>query len=88
MANLVVKANIQVGFVRYSPGDILPAEHPLANAWVKSDAAVWLEETASTRPTAKRATAEPGLPGLTSGGELTGDEYVGKIPSTKERKRR
>ena len=88
MANLVAKAYIQDNYHRYAPGDLLPSESPMAEAWVESGTAVWRDEPLPTRPTAKRVTAEPGLPGLAAGGEMTGDDLVGKVPVTPERKKR
>lgn len=88
MANLVAKAYIQDNFHRYAPGDLLPLGSPMAEAWVESGAAVWRDETPPAQPTAKRATAVPGLPGLAVGGEITGDDLVGKVPVTHERRKR
>ena len=38
-------------------------------------------------PTARSVTALPGLPGLAVGGEQTGDDLVGRVPMTPERRR-
>lgn len=87
MADLIAKEYIQYGYRRYKPGDILPSEVELANAWVESDSAVWREDAPPTRPTAKPVTAMPGMPGCAVGGERTVDELVGRVPITPERKR-
>jgi len=88
---LVALAYIQtdMGFTRYRPGDTLPAEHPDATAWVESGAAVWRgdDHEPPMRVTADRAAAVPGLPGLAVGGEATGDDLVGKVPMTEQRRR-
>lgn len=91
MAKLVALDFIQVGFHRYRPGDTLPSEdRELATAWVESGAAVWRTDDykAPTWAKAKQAAALSGLPGLTVGGELTGDDLVGRVPMTHERKHR
>lgn len=89
---LVALAFIQtnLGFTRYRPGDILPADHPQAAAWVESGAAVWRgdDHEPPMRVTAARAAAEPGLPGLAVGGEATGEDLVGRVPMTEQRRRR
>lgn len=90
MAKLVALGYIQVGFREYQPGESLPADDPeLAAEWVESGAAVWRSDDYQppTWVTAKRAAAEPGLPGLAVGGEATGQELVGKVPATPERMR-
>lgn len=90
MAKLTALGYIQVGFREYQPGEDLPADDPeLAAEWVESGAAVWRPDDYQppTWAKAKRAAAEPGLPGLAVGGEATGQELVGKVPATPERMR-
>lgn len=60
----------------------------MAEAWVESGSAVWLDEPHPAQPTAKRAAAVPGLSGIAVGGEMTGDDLVGRVPVTPERKKR
>ena len=72
---LLALAHIQVGFAQYKPGDFLPADRPEDNHPPSGVAA-------------RSVTAEPGLPGIAVGGELTGNDLVGKIPETVERRRR
>jgi len=78
-----------MGFTRYRPGDILPADHPDAAAWVQSGAATWRpeDEPAPAWVRAKRAAATPGLPGTAIGGEATGEDLVGRVPQTAQRRR-
>lgn len=85
----LVHLQTNMGFTRYRPGDILPADHPQAAAWVESGAAVWRDDSheSSMRVTAERVVAAPGLPGLAVGGEATGDDLVGKVPMTEQRRR-
>jgi len=78
-----------MGFTRYRPGDALPADHPDAAAWVQSGAAAWMpdDEPAPAWVRAKRAAATPGLPGTAIGGEATGEDLVGRVPQTAQRRR-
>lgn len=78
-----------LGFTRYRPGDTLPADHPQAAAWVESGAAVWRgdDHEPTMRVTAVRAAADHGLPGLAVGGEATGDDLVGRVPLTEQRRK-
>jgi len=88
MADLIARSRILVGFREYQPGESLPSNHPDAQAWVNYGSAVWRGEDAalSTPVKAKLVTAEPGLPGLAVGGEATGDELVGCVPITEQRR--
>ena len=74
----------------YFPGDSLPSDHPDADAWVKAGTAVWVdaEQTPPTYTMARAAAAVAGLPGTAVGGEATGNELVGKVPVTPQRRRR
>lgn len=90
---LVAREFIQVGSRIYRPGDILPSEdRGLVEAWIEAGTAVWMDPaeymTAPTSGTAKLVTAMPGLTGLAVGGEATGNEMVGRVPLTPERRKR
>lgn len=91
MADLIAATHIQtdMGFTRYRPGEVLPSDHPDAAAWVESGAAFWRSDNyvKMNQVTAKRAAAPPGLPGLAVGGEATGEDLVGKVPMTEQRRR-
>lgn len=86
---LIALDRIKVGFREYGPGDTLPPDHPDAAAWVESGAAARRPE--DYRPPewvrAKRAAATPGLPGTAVGGEATGEDFVGRVPMTEQRRR-
>ena len=85
---LIAQAHIQYRDKRYKPGDALPACE-LSSAWLASGAAIPVTDYVTIeRPRAERSAAEPGLPGLAVGGEYAGDDLVGKIPMTRERKKR
>lgn len=78
-----------MGFTRYRPGDTLPADHPDAATWMESGSAVRRGESdaSTTWAKAQLAAAAPGLPGLATGGEATGDDLVGRVPMTEQRRR-
>ena len=88
---LLALAHIQVGFAQYKPGDFLPADRPEDTAaWIEAGTAMWVPEDyhPPSGVAARPVTAEPGLPGIAVGGELTGNDLIGKIPETVERRRR
>lgn len=86
MADLLALDFIQVGFRRFGPGDVLPSDNSaLVSAWVESGSAMWRDGDPPAWTQAKRVAAEPGLFGIAVGGELTGDDLVGKIPMTERR---
>lgn len=87
MADLVALQTILYDQKEYLAGELLPSDAAEAETWVECGSAVWREETTLTQPTAKQASAILGLPGLAVGGEQTGDDLVGRIPLTPERRR-
>ena len=90
MAKLIATAHILVGFRDYRPGEELPSEDAArAAAWVESGTAIWRDDdyVSPTYVKAKPAAAEAGMPGLAVGGEGSGDDLVGKVPATHQRKR-
>lgn len=86
---LVALRPIQSGFKRYRPGDALPPDSVLADAWVESGAAVWRPEDYEPPiyARAKAAAAPSGLSGFAIGGEAAGEDLVGRIPATPQRER-
>ena len=88
---LLALAHIQVGFVQYNPGEFLPADRlEDTAAWIEAGTAMWVQEDyhPPSGVAARPVTAEPGLPGIAVGGELTANDLVGKSPDTEERRRR
>lgn len=74
----------------YFPGDNLPMDHPDVEAWVQAGTAVWVEadKEPPAHTKARMVTAPAGLTGAAVGGEVTGDDLVGKVPATPQRRRR
>jgi len=87
MAELVALRTILYGQTEYRAGELLPSDAPDAETWVECGSAKWREEPPAEQPTAKQASATPGLPGLAVGGEQTGDDLVGRVPPSEKRKR-
>lgn len=72
---------------QYGAGDELPTSDPdMVKAWISAKTAVWKEEsTAADAPKAKPVTAEAGMPGKSSTGDL--NDLIEKVPKTPERKK-
>ena len=90
MAKLNALSHILVGNREYHPGQALPSENAeTAAAWVESGAAIWRDDDYEplTFAKARPATAAAGLPGISVGGEASGDDLVGRVPTTPQRKR-
>lgn len=91
MAKLIALSRILVGNREYKPGEALPSENAAsAAALVESGSAIWRDDDHEPPIFAKArlATAQAGMPGLAVGGEESGDDLVGKVPTTHERTRR
>lgn len=89
MADVIALIYLQsgTGFKRYWPGDIVPADEPMAAEWLKTGAALLREGDPPEFVYATLMTAEPGLPGTAVGGEGAPVNLVGQIPETQQRKR-
>ena len=76
---------------QYKVGDTLPANYPdMVEAWIEAGTAVWkgTDETAP-KTKARPRTAEPGLPGVAVASEAEdGENLVGKVPKTTNRKKK
>jgi len=82
MPKLIAKLPVLYASTQYRCGDALPAnKQDMINAWLKSGAAVWVEEDAPQKapaPKATAVTAEPGLGGSSTDGDP--EALVGKAP--------
>ena len=89
-ARQYILQNTPTGSNEFFPGDEIPEpeKNPDAEGWAASGAARWLENDPPVRAKAEPKPADPGLPGLAAGGEAAGDELVGKVPKTPQRRRR
>ena len=75
---------------QYKVGDILPANYPdMVEAWLEAGTAAWIDdETENTKTKARPRTAEPGLSGVAVASEAEdGENLVGKVPKTTNRKK-
>lgn len=87
---LIAQAEILYGNRKYQPGEILPADTLLEEAWLISGAAYPLEDLEKTdsvpKKRGKRVAARSGLAGTAIPG--AGEEnLVGRIPEEERRKR-
>lgn len=77
---------------QYKVGEELPAnDASMVAAWLEAGTAKWVDGEDSDSEKAAKAvpkTAEPGRTGQASTGtETDGDDLVGKVPKTKQRKK-
>lgn len=87
---LVAKRLILYRSRQYHEGETLPADDPeMVAAWLYYKSAAWVPKEESKAPKAAMATAEPGLFGKVSNGEkdIDGNDLVGKVPKTAQRKK-
>lgn len=96
---LVLKPfSINNGMRHLHPGDILVQAIPDAETYVEHGSARWIgidewsailtEKAKNSARKAKPVTALAGMPGLATGGEYSGDDLVGRVPITPERRRK
>lgn len=90
MPKLIAKLPVLYASTQYKRGDALPAnKQDMINAWLKSGAAVWVEEDAPKKapaPKATAVTAEPGLGGSSTDGDP--EALVGKVTKTPQRRKK
>jgi hypothetical protein len=88
-ARQYILQNTAAGPREFFPGDVIPEpeKNPEAEAWAESGAAYWVEKDPPASARAVMMTAEPGVPGLATGGEGAPDNLVGKVPKTPQRRR-
>lgn len=73
---------------QYLPGDKLPEDSDITDAWIRAGSAVWKEE--GSRPAAVKAKPAVALVGLV-GNAVNSDSYenmVGRVPITEKRRRK
>lgn len=88
---LIARAEILYGNRKYQPGDILPADPELRDAWLSSGAAVDADVSEILKKKAdplkaRRKSAMAGLPGRAVNGE-TEEELAGRVPITEKRRK-
>jgi hypothetical protein len=86
---LVATAYILYNSKQYEPGDELPAsDEGMVEAWVEAKTAAWINESA-VRAKARPATALPGATGDAIHSESEdGENLVGRVPKTSNRRRK
>lgn len=88
---LIARAEILYGNRKYHPGDILPADPELRDAWLSSGAAVDADVSEILKKKedplkVRRKSAMAGLPGRAVNGE-TEEELAGRVPITEKRRK-
>ena len=88
MSRLIAQIYLVLGNREFHPGDELPTDDvSKADALVENGAAAWCGDAPPVRVAAIPATAQPGMTGRAVGGEVTGNDLVGRVPDTPERRR-
>lgn len=74
---------------QYAVDEVLPTNDPgMVAAWLEAGTAKWTDgEPKEEAPKAVPKTAEPGRTGEAVSTESDGDDLVGKVPKTKQRKK-
>ena len=88
MSRLIAQIYLVLGNREFHPGDKLPTDNAdEVAALVKNGAAAWCGDDPPLRVAATSVTAQPGLPGRATGGEATGEDLVGRVSDTPQRRR-
>lgn len=85
---LVAVSSILYQSKQYYPGDELPSNCDMVDAWIRSGSAVW--EKNGSRPVAVKAKLATKIPGLV-GDAVNSDAHdnlIGRVPQTEKRKRK
>lgn len=91
MQKLIAQQHILFESKMYAPGNELPTKDAtIVEAWIAAKTAVWIkDDTNNTRAKAQPRTAEPGQPGVAVASESEdGEDLVGKVPKTANRKKK
>lgn len=85
---LVATSHILYNSVNYIPGDILPENTDMTDAWLSSGSAVY-ENEASPQKSLKAApaSAQAGVEGVNVANAETDETLIGKVPLTDNRKK-
>lgn len=85
---LIATSHILYNSVNYIPGDILPENTDMTNAWLCSGSAVYEDEKAPQKPLkAAPASAQAGVEGVNVANAETDETLIGKVPLTDIRKK-
>lgn len=85
---LIATSRILYNSVNYIPGDILPENTDMTDAWLSSGSAVYEDEKAPQKPLkAGPASAQAGVEGVNVTNAETDETLIGKVPLTDNRKK-
>lgn len=85
---LIAKAPIIIKNTQYFPGDELPENSGLKEAWLDSGAAYERKNNEEPKPKAKRVSAKAGVPGKAETNAEAEENLVGIVPANPKRKRK
>lgn len=86
--NLIAVSPILYQSKQYMPGDELPANCDMVEAWIRAGSVVWKENSSRFADAkAKMVTALPGLIGDAANSDSK-ENMVGRIPQTGKRQRK
>lgn len=85
---LIATRRILYKSVNYIPGDVLPDNTDMTDAWLNSGSAVYEDEITSKKALkAKPASAQAGTEGVNVANGETDETLIGKVPLTETRKK-
>ncbi len=85
---LIATSRILYNSVNYIPGDVLPENTDMTDAWISSGSAVYEKEKAPQKPLkASSASAQAGVEGVNVVNAETDKTLIGKVPLTETRKK-
>lgn len=85
---LIATRRILYKSVNYIPGDVLPADTDMNDAWLRSGSAVYEDElTPNKTLKAAPASAQAGAEGINTVNAETDDTLIGQVPLTETRKK-
>lgn len=88
MVKLIAKARILYKSIQYSPGDELPQDSDMSEAWLAAGSAVIREESTPPKlPKVTPVSAQAGVEGINVLNSETDETITGKVPLTENRKK-